>query len=351
MTLRMAFTGAGHISRVHARAAQSIEGIELAAIVNHRPESMAEYAAQFGISRQYATVADLLADGDVDILSVNTPNYLHAPQTLAALEAGVHVMVEKPMAMNTTEAEAMQRASEQSSAKLMVAHCWRFDEEVNWLKRQIDSGRLGKILRTRGYGVHVNWGPGGWFVEAQLAGGGALADMGVHAIDAARYLLGDPQPLSVYARIAPNTPNTMSMTAAPFGSIGKAARCPSSNQAGGGPTLTGPKQVHSYTGRGPSGSYSQRIWKSLIAKRRLSKPLILAFRRYERSIVRKKCTTGKWRISSTASAKIEIRRPGRTKVWSICGSLMPRSRVVEVVKWFTCERSGALGARNNRTPP
>ncbi len=202
MTLRMAFTGAGHISRVHARAAQSIEGIELAAIVNHRPESMAEYAAQFGISRQYATVADLLADGDVDILSVNTPNYLHAPQTLAALEAGVHVMVEKPMAMNTTEAEAMQRASEQSSAKLMVAHCWRFDEEVNWLKRQIDSGRLGKILRTRGYGVHVNWGPGGWFVEAQLAGGGALADMGVHAIDAARYLLGDPQPLSVYARIA-----------------------------------------------------------------------------------------------------------------------------------------------------
>ena len=163
---------------------------------------MAEVAAQFGIQRQYATVNDLLADGAVDILSVNTPNYLHAPQTIAALEAGVHVMVEKPMALNAAEAEAMLRASEKSGAKLLVAHCWRFDEEVRWLERQIDAGRLGKILRSKGNGVHVNWGPGGWFVEARYAGGGALADMGVHAIDTARFLLGDLQPVSVYAKIS-----------------------------------------------------------------------------------------------------------------------------------------------------
>ena len=202
MTLKIAFSGTGHISRVHARAAQSIDGVELAAVVNHRPESMSEYAAQFGIARQYATVEDLLRASDVDILVVSTPNYLHAPQSIAALEAGVHVMVEKPMAMDSAEAERMLRASESSGAKLMVAHCWRFDEEVNWIKSQIDAGKLGEVLRTKGYGVHVNWGPGGWFVEARYAGGGALADMGIHAIDAARYLLGDPQPLSVYARIS-----------------------------------------------------------------------------------------------------------------------------------------------------
>ena len=202
MSLKIAFSGTGHISRVHARAAQRIPGVELVAVVNHKPESMARYAAQFDISRQYATVEELLRAGDVDILVVSTPNYLHAPQAIAALEVGVHVMVEKPMSLNTREAERMLRASEQSGAKLMVAHCWRFDEEVNWIKQQIDDGRLGKILRTKGYGVHVNWGPGGWFVEAQYAGGGALADMGVHAIDVARYFLGDPQPLSVYARIS-----------------------------------------------------------------------------------------------------------------------------------------------------
>ena len=202
MTLRIAFTGTGHISRIHACAAQQQNALDLVAIVNHRPASMADYAAQFGISRQYATVDELLADGEADILCVNTPNYLHAPQAIAALDAGVHVMVEKPMAMNVAEAEAMRRASEGSGAKLLVAHCWRFDEEVNWLKQQIGKGRLGKILRTKGNGVHVNWGPSGWFVEARYAGGGALADMGIHAIDTARYLLGDPQPVSVYARIA-----------------------------------------------------------------------------------------------------------------------------------------------------
>ncbi len=202
MTIRMAFTGTGHISRVHARAAQAQEGVELVAVVNHRAESMADYAAQFHIARQYPTVEALLAAGEVDALSVNTPNCLHAPQAIAALQAGVHVMVEKPMAMNAQEALAMQRASQTSGAKLMVAHCWRFDEEVTWLRAQVKSGRLGDILRSKGHGVHVNWGPGGWFTDARLAGGGALADMGIHAIDVARYLLGDPQPTSVYARIA-----------------------------------------------------------------------------------------------------------------------------------------------------
>ncbi len=201
MSLRIAFTGTGHISRVHARAAQSIGGLESVAVVNHRQESMAEYATRFGISRQYVTIEALLTDGEVDVLCVNTPNYLHAPQAIAALDAGIHVMVEKPMALSAAEAEAMRLASDQSGAKLMVAHCWRFDEEVNWLKAQIDGGKLGTVLRTKGYGVHVNWGPGGWFVEAQYAGGGALADMGIHAIDTARFLLGDPQPLSVYAKI------------------------------------------------------------------------------------------------------------------------------------------------------
>jgi predicted dehydrogenase len=83
----------------------------------------------------------------------------------------------------------------------MVAHCWRFEREVLWLREQVAQGRLGEIVRTKGYGVHVGWGPGGWFTQKRYAGGGALADMGIHAIDTARFLLGDPQPVSVYARV------------------------------------------------------------------------------------------------------------------------------------------------------
>lgn len=196
--MKIAFAGTGYINKIHARAAQNL-GLELAAVVNHQPESMAAFARQFGIARQYQSVETLLKDGGVDALVVSTPNYLHAPQTIAALRAGVPVMVEKPMAMNADEASQMCQAAEKSGAALMVAHCWRFDPDVLWLKAQ--SSRLGRVLRTKGYGVHTHWGPGGWFTQKKFAGGGAMADMGIHALDTARFLLGDPQPVRVYAKI------------------------------------------------------------------------------------------------------------------------------------------------------
>jgi predicted dehydrogenase len=199
--MKIAFAGTGGINKVHARAAQSL-GLELVAAVNHRPESMAEFSKEFGIPRQYETVEAMLKDVGVDALVVSTPNYLHASQTIAALEAGVHVMVEKPMAMNAQEAEQMCAAADRSGKLLMVAHCWRFHPEVQWLRSQAD--RLGPIIRTKAYSVHVNWGPSGWFAQKQYAGGGAMADMGVHALDTTRFLLGDPQPVSVYAKVGTN---------------------------------------------------------------------------------------------------------------------------------------------------
>jgi predicted dehydrogenase len=198
--MRLAFTGTGYISKIHAAAATSL-GLELTAVVNHKPESRQALAANFGIARQYSTIRDLLTDGGVDAVVISTPNYLHAPEAIAALQAGVPVMVEKPMALNAAEAESMLKASQRSGALLMVAHCWRFDPEVVWLRDQVQAGQLGAIVRTKGYGVHVNWGPSGWFTHKPLAGGGAMADMGVHALDTARFLLGDPKPISVYARI------------------------------------------------------------------------------------------------------------------------------------------------------
>jgi predicted dehydrogenase len=196
--MKIAFAGTGYINKIHAQAAKNA-GLELAAVVNHKKDSMLEFAKQFNIARQYEKLEDMLKDGNVDALVVSTPNYLHAPQTIASLNAGVHVMVEKPMAMNAAEAEQMCAAAEKSGATLMVAHCWRFDPDVLWLKKQ--SKRLGKIIRTKGIGVHTHWGPAGWFTQKKFAGGGALADMGIHALDTARFLLGDPNPVSVYAKL------------------------------------------------------------------------------------------------------------------------------------------------------
>jgi len=196
--MKIAFAGTGYINKIHAQAAKNL-GLDLVAVVNHKQDSMAEFGEQFNITRQYETVEAMLTDGNVDALVVSTPNYLHALQTIPALNAGVHVMVEKPMAMNAQEAEQMCEAAQKSGALLMVAHCWRFDPDVLWLKEQ--SKKLGKIIRTKGIGVHTHWGPSGWFTQKQFAGGGAMADMGIHALDTARFLLGDPRPVTVYARI------------------------------------------------------------------------------------------------------------------------------------------------------
>ena len=204
MTIKLAFAGTGGIAKVHARAASLLNNVELAAAVNHRLGSLQSFGDEFGIRRTYLALEDLLNDGDVDALVVSTPNALHAPQTILALLQGIHVLVEKPMSMNASQAYDMLSASSESGAALMLAHNWRFHEEVQWLQKQVQSGRLGKIVRTRGFSVHVDWGPSGWFIQKALAGGGALADMGVHAIDTARFLLGnslgEPLPKSVYAR-------------------------------------------------------------------------------------------------------------------------------------------------------
>jgi predicted dehydrogenase len=197
--MKIAFAGAGYIINIHAKAAQAQSDVELAAVVEKYADKSAALAKKFHIKNQYETIEQLLKAGDVDALVIGTPNFLHASQAIAALKTGVHVMVEKPMAMNTRTAEQMLEASMQSGAILMVAHCWRFDEDVLWLKKQ--TGKLGKIVRTKGYGVHTHWGPGGWFTQKEFAGGGALADMGIHALDTARFLLGDPRPVSVYAKL------------------------------------------------------------------------------------------------------------------------------------------------------
>ena len=118
------------------------------------------------------------------------------------------------MATSLAECDAMRGGRRASGRPLMVAHCWRFRDEVLALRRRIAAGELGEVVKTRGYGVHAGWGPSGWFTDPALAGGGALVDMGVHAIDTARFLLGDPLPVGCSRRSAPDTARTRWMTTA-----------------------------------------------------------------------------------------------------------------------------------------
>ena len=168
-------------------------------MANHREESARAFAERHGIGRVTTDWESLASDEGIDAGIVATPNALHAPQTIALLDSGKHVLVEKPMAVSVVECEAMIEASRTSEAQLMVGHCWRFHDDVRAMERRVAAGELGEIVKTRGYGMHAGWGPSGWFVDRTLSGGGALPDMGVHAIDTARFVLGDPHPLRVCA--------------------------------------------------------------------------------------------------------------------------------------------------------
>jgi predicted dehydrogenase len=199
--MRLALFGVGWVQHFHARGVIEHPRAEIAAVANWREPSLAAFAERFGIARTTTTWEDLASDPGIDAVIISTPNVLHAPQAIACLQAGKHVLVEKPMATSVVECDAMIAAARSSGASLMVAHCWRFRDEVRAMRARIEAGELGEIVKTRGYGVHAGWGPSGWFIQAALAGGGALVDMGVHAIDTARFVLGDPMPGPVCARI------------------------------------------------------------------------------------------------------------------------------------------------------
>jgi predicted dehydrogenase len=200
--LRVALLGAGWIMDFHASAVAEHPGAELVAAANWRTPSLVRLAERHGIPRTTTDWRGLVTDPEVDAVVIGTPNALHAEQAIACLQAGKHVLVEKPMTRNLAEADAVLAAAARSGARLMVAHCWRFHLDVRALRRRVAAGELGEVVKTRGYGAHVNWGPSGWFTDPALAGGGALLDMGVHAIDTARFVLGDPLPARVCATAA-----------------------------------------------------------------------------------------------------------------------------------------------------
>jgi predicted dehydrogenase len=200
--LRVAVTGCGFISDLHVRAVAATGGARVVAVANHRLETADVFAARHGIAAATTDWETLLTSADVDAVVIGTPNHLHAPQAIAALEAGKGVLVDKPMAIDLAAAERMAAVARATGSVLLVGHMWRYRDEVRALRARIAAGELGRIDRTHGYGVHAGWGPSGWFTDRALAGGGALIDMGIHAIDAARYLLGDPEHVRVVASLS-----------------------------------------------------------------------------------------------------------------------------------------------------
>lgn len=195
--LRVGVIGCGSIARHrHLPEYAGNDQVEIVAVCDLVDERAQEMAEKYG-AEAYTNYVDVLSREDIDAISVCLPNYLHAPVSIAALNAGKHVLCEKPMATSREEADAMIQAAKDNNKLLMIAHNQRFVASHQKAKELLDSGELGKIYSfktTFGHPGPEGWsidGRDSWFFDKKRAFIGALGDLGVHKSDLIRYLLGE----------------------------------------------------------------------------------------------------------------------------------------------------------------
>ena len=167
----------------------------------------AEFHATYSPERCYGDYHELLADPQLEAAIICLPNFLHFPATLAALEAGKHVLCEKPPALNAAEMKVLRQEATKRGLIYFFSRQFRFTPAMRAAKELIAGGRLGNIYHAKATWVRsrgIPQGIGGWFTEKKRSGGGALIDIGVHALDSAWYLMGTPRPVSVSAQVYRN---------------------------------------------------------------------------------------------------------------------------------------------------
>jgi len=193
--LRVGVIGLG-MGKGHVHNYAKVEGCEVVALADIDKGRLEPFADEQGIKGRYADAAAMLEKEELDVVSVAVPNKYHMPLTIAALEAGAHVLCEKPMALSQAECRRMLDAAEKAGRRVMINFSFRFTDQSQALRRLVDTGFLGDVYTARTCWLRRRGMPGfgGWFGQKELSGGGPLIDLGVHRIDLALWLMGYPQP-------------------------------------------------------------------------------------------------------------------------------------------------------------
>ena len=197
MACKVGVVGAGGAGRLlHLPALKEVEEVEVVALCDAREDRVKEVAGQFGIPKTFTDYKEMLKE-DLDIVTIGLPNFLHAEVACAALEAGKHVVVEKPLANNLESARRMVETAEKAGKNLFMAVQNRQRLRVKMVREMVLNGRMGEVYhaacsihRRRGYP-----GMGSWFTNKELSGGGCLLDIGVHVLDMTWYMCAEPKPL------------------------------------------------------------------------------------------------------------------------------------------------------------
>lgn len=200
--LRFAVLSTAHLHAwSYIRVLKELPEAELVAVYDDNKERLKRVIEEYGVKTVYTDYNELLKREDIDAVVITSENARHAELTIAAAEAGKHVLCEKPIATNLKDADEMIRATRKAGVKLQIAFVMRYHSATAHVKKLLDEGVIGKvqIITTTNHGKY----PGGWFGDPKLAGGGAVMDHVVHTADLMRWYTGS-EAAEVYAVIGKN---------------------------------------------------------------------------------------------------------------------------------------------------
>ncbi len=206
-TIKIGIVGTGSIANAaHIPAYLKNPHVDIVAIAETDPEIRA--GARDTLTEKtghpvstFTNAIELFASGEVDAVSIATPNRSHVELAAAAVESGHHVLLEKPMAFTLEDADRLRAAAESSDRVVMIGQSHRYRDDVTALKRFADAGALGHVYHAEARLVRRRGTPTGWFTDQAWAGGGPLMDIGVHALDLAWWLMGKPEPVRASGRL------------------------------------------------------------------------------------------------------------------------------------------------------
>ncbi len=206
-TLKVGIVGAGAITQVaHLPILRRLKGVEVVAICDTDVTKARALANRFGVRDAFSDIEEILEYEQLDAVAICTPNHLHEPHAIAALSAGVHVLVERPLALTYTGVQRVLKQAEKRNRQLMIGMNHRYRTDVQIVRSFIQSGELGKIESVRG-SWHV-FRPSraqlGWRQRRDESGGGALLDLGGAILDLGLWLANNPKPVRVSASLHGN---------------------------------------------------------------------------------------------------------------------------------------------------
>ena len=201
--LRWGILSTGRIAGVFAKGLAASSTGELVAVGSRTRKAAERFGGEYHVPKRYGSYEALLADPDIQIIYISLPNQMHAEWTLKALQAGKHVLCEKPFAQSLADVDAMFAAAHAAGRVLAEAFMYRHHPKLLKLKELVDSGAIGPVRLMRASFSFFLERPEDVRLNAEL-GGGALWDVGCYPVSLARYLLGAPDRVTAWQRAAPN---------------------------------------------------------------------------------------------------------------------------------------------------